>query len=210
MASAQTMVPLGLGHEEVPFGQHVCYLFHDDDARLDVVARFLQAGRARGEKLLYLLDSMEAPNIVSALHGHGLADGPGPKVEVVEIAEAVDPDRGLDIEAALDVFVDLHRRAAGDADCPGARAVGEMGWCLDRPHCAPLDGVLEFEARLTGVLRQHPCTTCCQYDARRLDGRTILDILHVHPLVIVRGQLLRNPFHVEPDVFLAELRERRS
>jgi hypothetical protein len=40
------------------------------------------------------------------------------------------------------------------------------------------------------------------------DGATILDILKVHPVMISRGQLVKNPFYVRPDDFLRERRSR--
>ena len=45
---------------------------------------------------------------------------------------------------------------------------------------------------------------------RRFDGDTIMDVLAVHPMTIVRGQVVRNPFFVEPGAFLRELHTRRG
>ena len=42
----------------------------------------------------------------------------------------------------------------------------------------------------------------CQYDARRFDGATLFDVLNVHPMMIIRGQVVRNPYYVEPEHFL--------
>jgi hypothetical protein len=54
------------------------------------------------------------------------------------------------------------------------------------------------------VTRTYPYTACCQYDARRFDGETIMDVLSVHPVMIVRGQLVKNPYYIEPEIFLSE------
>jgi hypothetical protein len=35
-----------------------------------------------------------------------------------------------------------------------------------------------------------------------------LDVLSVHSVMIVRGQLARNPYYVEPDIFLNEFQAR--
>jgi hypothetical protein len=48
-----------------------------------------------------------------------------------------------------------------------------------------------------------PLTVMCQYDARKFDGSTIYDVINVHPIMIVRGHILRNPFYVPPDQFIA-------
>ena len=95
------------------------------------------------------------------------------------------------------------RRAA-----PGARSTGEMTWCLVKGR-ADEASLMEYEARLNGVVAGHPCTVCCQYDVRRFDGRIIImNVLAVHPVMIVRGRLVQNPYYVGPEVFLREYRAR--
>jgi hypothetical protein len=54
------------------------------------------------------------------------------------------------------------------------------------------------------LVREYPINVVCQYDARAFDGATILDILKVHPLMIVRGNIIRNPFFEEPESYLAK------
>ena len=64
--------------------------------------------------------------------------------------------------------------------------------------------LLRYEAELNHILEDHPLTTVCQYDARRFDGALIMDMLSVHPMMIVRGQLVKNPSYVSPEIFLEE------
>jgi len=71
-----------------------------------------------------------------------------------------------------------------------------------------LAGVVEHEARLTPLLLHHPSTVCCQYDSRRFSGAILMDVLSVHPVMRIRGQLVRNPLYLEPADFLEELRLR--
>jgi len=53
-----------------------------------------------------------------------------------------------------------------------------------------------------------PITVVRQYDAQRFDGAKLYDILSVHPMMIVHGQVVRNPYYVEAEVFLAKLAAR--
>ena len=32
-----------------------------------------------------------------------------------------------------------------------------------------------------------------------------MDVLNVHPVMIVRGQLVKNPYYIEPELFLERL-----
>ena len=64
-------------------------------------------------------------------------------------------------------------------------------------------GSVEYEARINLLVREVPSTIICQYDARLFDGATLYGILSVHPMMIVHGQVVRNPYYIEPEVFLA-------
>lgn len=54
------------------------------------------------------------------------------------------------------------------------------------------------------LLRDHPITTVCQYDANSFDGATIMEVLKVHPKMIVNGAVINNPFFIEPEDYLAQ------
>ena len=92
-------------------------------------------------------------------------------------------------------------RAAGDqAGYDGARVSGEMSWALrDIPGHERL---LEYEAKVTGVLAECEVTAICQYDAAAWDGATLLHVLRVHPMMVVRGQVVENPFFMQPEDYL--------
>ena len=92
--------------------------------------------------------------------------------------------------------------------CPAVRATGETSWAVRGiPGC---DRLLEYEARLNTALETVPVTAVCQYDVNLFDGGTILDVLRVHPIMISRGQLVKNPFYVGPEEFLANRRPARA
>jgi hypothetical protein len=61
---------------------------------------------------------------------------------------------------------------------------------------------MEYEALVNKVLETHPVTAICQYDADRFDGETILRCLEVHPYMIIRGQVVHNPFYMKPEDFI--------
>ena len=70
--------------------------------------------------------------------------------------------------------------------------------------------MITFEAHLEQLIRTHPHTACCHYDARKFDGATLMDVLSIHPVMIVRGQLVQNPYYVKPEIFMEEFKERRN
>jgi hypothetical protein len=70
--------------------------------------------------------------------------------------------------------------------------------------------LLEYEARLNGVLSKHNGPVICNYDLSKVGASVAIDIMRTHPLVIIGGLLRENPFFVPPDQFLEEMRRRRA
>jgi hypothetical protein len=60
------------------------------------------------------------------------------------------------------------------------------------------------------VWSRHEDAVICVYDLAKFGGDTVIDIMRTHPMVIIGGILLSNPFYVPPEVFLREFRERQS
>jgi hypothetical protein len=100
----------------------------------------------------------------------------------------------------LSLLRKFHQIALADG-FPAARVIGEM--MADVLRVAGLARLLEYEARVSLLLREHPITAVCQYDATAFDGATIMQILKVHPLMVIRNAVVHNPFYVPPEDFLA-------
>ena len=56
------------------------------------------------------------------------------------------------------------------------------------------------------LLRDHPVNAVCQYDATKFSGSTIMEILKVHPYMIVRGKVVHNPYYVTPEEYLESIK----
>jgi hypothetical protein len=202
--SARRTISLGFTEERVLEGQHICYLFRNGPERRRVMARFLEAGLEAGEKVLYLVDDITPEEMLDCLEELGVDARSKPaELTVAEAAPAYCPKGRFDAGEMLAAIRDFYRQAVGNEGYRGARGTGEMSWCLVKGR-ADRDSLMTYEARLNLLLLEHPYTACCQYDVARFDGDIIMDVLSVHPYMIVRGQLVRNPYYVSPEVFLAD------
>jgi hypothetical protein len=194
-------VPLGFTPELFPEGTHICYLYSDEDERKRFMSSYVRSGIDDHEFVTYLPDS-EADMVERAIAALGIAPSQVPKDQ-------------LSLAAAMDVYCPggefvpdtmLDRLRKMYADLPpafrGARVAGEMSWALrDVPG---VERLVEYEGRINELLKRYPITTLCQYDTREFSGATIFELLNVHPIMIVHGQIMRNPFYVPsgapPDV----------
>src|ERR1700730_784963 len=108
-------------------------------------------------------------------------------------------DQHAMIGALQEIATDGEQRGSGIT-----RVWADMGWALgDFPG---VHDIVEYESRLNYVLPKYDIATVCTYDLTQFSTSIVMDILRIHPQVIVGKVLRENPFYVLPDEFLAELR----
>ena len=115
-----------------------------------------------------------------------------PQVAMSTAMEGYYPDGRFDPDAMLERLRKryLESKAAGLA---GARIAGEANWAARGVPGA--DRIVECEARINALVKDTPITVMCQYDLRQFDGALMFEIMNVHPVMIVGGHVLRNPFY---------------
>jgi hypothetical protein len=84
------------------------------------------------------------------------------------------------------------------------RVVGEMPRALVEK--ADLDEFLAYESELNRFAPRYPQAILCLYDLDRFSGRVFLTIMRTHPIVLLNGTVLENPYYIDPDEFLADRR----
>jgi hypothetical protein len=188
-------IPLGFTPELFPEGTHICYLYSDEDERKRFMADYVHSGIDNNESVIYVPDS-GTDTLERAVAELGIVPSQAANDQLT-LAAAMDiyfPSGEFVPETVLDHLREMY--ASVPHEFQGARCAGEMTWALrDLPG---IDRLVEYEARINGVLKDYPLTTLCQYDTRKFSGATIFELLNVHPIMIVHGQIMRNPFYVPP------------
>jgi len=202
--NGRRLVSLGLNDEKVPEGQHIVFIYSDDGEKKRTMARFLQQGLLANEKVLYLVNDIAPDDMREELCALGVdATASQSAFDMMEAHYKQCPDDYFSPDYMLGLIGSYYREALQEGYA-GARGTGEMSWAVEEGRTTMPD-LLRYEARLNDILAEHPLTAVCQYDARRFSGQVIMDILSVHPMAIVRGQLVKNPYFVPPAKFLQEL-----
>jgi hypothetical protein len=192
-------VSLGFTPELYPEGTHICYLYSDEEEHKRFMSAYVSSGIDEREAVTYLADA--APDMLErVIEGIGIATPSRAQQDQFTVATAVEtycPGGRFVPETMLDHLRDVYIHHP--PSCAGARLAAEMTWALnDIPGS---DRLVEYEARINNLLKTYPLTTLCQYDTRKFDGATIFELLNVHPIMIVHGQIMRNPFYVPPDQY---------
>jgi hypothetical protein len=199
MRTHNRQVSLGFTPDLYPEGTHICYLYDDEEERKRFMSAYVSSGIDEREAVTYLADA--APDALERTFGElGIASPSQDQQNHFVVASAVEtycPGGRFVPDTMLRRLRDMY--ALHSAGCAGARVTGEMTWAL---HGIPgSDRLIEYEGGINDLLNTCRTTVLCQYDVRKFDGATIFDLLNVHPIMIVHGQIMRNPFYVPPGPF---------
>jgi hypothetical protein len=189
---------------------HICAFFNGFDEQHRVLRSFIKEGFERGDRAFHIVDPELRETHLRRLAEAGInveqavASG---QLELRRWQDAYLRDDLFDQEGML-VLLEEVLGSGTAAGYPLTRFVSRVELSLlDK---AGVENWLEYETRVNYVVSKHDDPVICTYDLANLSGSMMLDLLRVHPVVIVGGVLQENPFFVPPDQFLIELRERKS
>ena len=202
MADAAHRVSLGFTGQAFPAGVHICHIYNSEDEWLDSMLKYLGSGLASGERTACFTEKLSSAQLAAYLKEQGLSYDAAIESGALSKSgtrEVYFKDGRFDPERMLDVL----RQYYSDAIASGykhARVIGEMASLIQTiPGGSRL---MEYESRVSILLRELPITSVCQYDANQFDGATIMKVLKVHPYMIIRGEVVHNPFYVQPEEVL--------
>jgi len=160
MAQNKRSISLGFSAQQFSEGQHICYIYTDDEERLEVMGKYLQSGQEAKEKLLYLVDAMTSDEMLDHLEQQGVdfSDARPGGFTLADAAPAYCPSGFFQTEEMLDLVKDFYLGALEEG-YSGARGTGEMSWCLTEGRANHFD-LMDYEARLNGLLEEYPYTAC--------------------------------------------------
>lgn len=203
MTTTSSEIDLGFAFTAIPVGTHVCQIYSDDAERRASIEAFLLRGLQARECCSCFSDKLNTTALAAFLGEHELNFDSLVEAGALVLAGArqtyfgddkFDPDQVLE---RMDGFYS----AVCKAGFSGIRVIGEMD-----PRIQEIDGgecLIEYESKVNLYLRDHPVTTVCQYNALDFDGAAIMDVLKVHPMMVVRGAVVHNPFYEAPEELLS-------
>ena len=189
--------------------RHICAFFNGVDEHYRVLESFIKEGFDNGEKAFHLVDPERREDHLRRLAEAGIDVDAATASGQLEVHPWEDgPLHGEHFDQ--DTWVAGFEEVLQSGPASGyarTRYVAQMEWALvDMPG---IEDMLEWETRVNYVVPKYEHPVMCSYDLSKFGASTVMYALRTHPLVIIGGLLQENPFYVDPDQLLAELRERR-
>ena len=192
-------IDLGFTLERFPDSSHICLIFDNEKQRRKIVSEYLAAGIRQGELARFAAD-VTAPQQVNAwLQELGLEPPEGNVLKVFKAESFYCPGGSFEPRQMIDAMAPRFEQARKDG-FKGVRSCGEMSWALK--GIPGSESLLKYEAMLGTVTGTFPHSGMCLYDARLFDGATLFKVLQLHPYMIAREQIVRNPYYLRPEEFM--------
>ncbi len=204
MKEKNKKITLGFTEQQFEPGVHICQIFTSDEERQHALVNYLVTGIKSGEKTSCFTEKETKDSLSAFFKEKGLSFDESENSGKLNLAKTGDVyfEAGeFEPERMLNLLKEFYNSSVKDNDS-GARVIGEM-----TPEIQNIKGgsrLLEYESKVSMLLKEYPVTAVCQYDARAFDGATIMDVLKVHPYMIVKGSVVHNPFFIQPEEYLAK------
>jgi hypothetical protein len=195
MAEPGRHICLGFTDEPYPAGTHICYLYNSDEERRQILPLYAQQALSANEAFNYVADVPSHAELQRVLEHLDLAAAARERPEQMGVAitaEGYYPKGRFDPDDMIARLREAYQRCQAKG-MAGARFAGEMTWALRGVPGA--DRILECESRINDLIEEAPMTIMCQYDLTKFDGGLIWEVLNAHPVVIIGGHVLQNPFY---------------
>jgi DNA-binding CsgD family transcriptional regulator len=195
MGQATSIIDLGFTPERYPSGTHACFMFIDEMERRSVIHPFVRAGLHEQEDVSYFADALVTELFDRAIDERSattVSHDELARLNVTTVDEAYFPT-GVFVPDEMIARLRGIYESSRSREAAGCRITGEMNWALRGVPGA--ERVIEYEASINPLVAECPFTVICQYDTELFDGEMLFEILSVHPLMVVRGQIMRNPYY---------------
>lgn len=181
--------------------RHVCAFFHGEEEAYRILLPFVAEGFAAGERAIHIVPPHRHREHRARLRGRGIDVNAALVSGQLDLRSTVDtylPDGRFDGERMLRSFTAMAEEKQG---YPLSRIVCDMDWASgSRPGMADL---IAFEARVNELWSRHDDVVICVYDAGKLSGDMVIDIMRTHPMVLIGDSLQENPFFVPPAQYIS-------
>ena len=192
-------VDLGFNGLTARRGAHICGIYAGERQRDEIVLPFLETGLRAGDKCMCIVDSIEPAQILAKLD---------PDLDARQRADV----NQLVVMRSSHVFcrsgrfsanetIGFWKVALSDSRFEMVRAVDT--WSQHDVVVEP-DEHLLLESEMNRVLPLYPQVALCLYDLEHFGGALIFNLLRTHPILLLGGLLLENPYYLSPDEVMAE------
>ncbi len=189
---------------------HICCFFDSRDQQYEALTPYFAEGIAQGEQVLGVLDAELHDDHHARLSKGGVPVQTAVRTGQLRTLKSDDTylGGGRFSKAVMYRMLEDELKGIGQRGYTALRTCGDMAWALR--NMPGTDELMEYESEVNDLLQIYPATFVCLYDAARVSGRAMLDIISTHSHVMIGGVVHENSYAMAPDEFRRSFLARRA
>lgn len=183
---------------------HMCLPFETEAERQEAVLAFIHTGLSRGARCVFVGSAEEFGELGRDLEQSGIctkrAVARSALIHLTTDAAYYEKDGVFDPSKALGRW-DLMIDEALAAGFTGIRTTAGLRHVPADPEWRKM---LWYEAQVNDHFARRPIWNLCRYPRSLIPPERVQDVLRMHPIAVVRGEMCDNPFFERTEVALSD------
>jgi hypothetical protein len=202
--------PVTIAGEPLRPPRHVCCFFDHRAQQYDVLIPYFREGLANNERILTVMDHDHLQDHCAKLEAAGvpLDDAEDTGQFCAHCSDDTYLADGTFSKERLLRMLEHELQVTARGPFTSLRTCGDMAWA--QRNMPGTEELLEYENEVNTLLDHHDATFLCIYDASRINGQMMLDILATHSHVLIGNKVQENPYAMKPAHYRKTLLARRS
>jgi anti-anti-sigma regulatory factor len=156
---------------------HAAFLYRNDSEQSARLARFVEDGLARNERVLFVSDREHVERVPSMLGDDARAALASGQLRLEDSATTYLAQGHFDGSRMRQHYSDAADRALA-AHFAGVPVAADMSWAVDSD--TNFNELLAYERSLDDVIAGRPITVLCEYDRRLFDENAVRALIRAH------------------------------
>lgn len=191
--------------------RHICCFFDSRDQQYEVLTPYFQEGLAQGEEVFCIMEQHFVDEHRARLAAAGIDVPRQERSGHLKTTTSDDTYLAGGRFGKERMYHVLASRLAAlqKTSFTGIRTCGDMEWALR--NMPGTEELMEYESEVNRLLvGRDNATFLCVYDANRISGKAMLDILSTHSHVVIGKDVHQNPYCMDPDAYKRAFLTRRA
>ena len=200
--AALERLPLNAGICLQP-GDHAALVYDRCEEKFDFLSGFFGEGAASGEKLVLCLHEQKKEDAAQFLEQFGFPARRlmgGGTLDIIDCSRLFFPNGWFNPDATLAEYRRIVFGALADG-FSGVRVAADMSWAMGQVEGA--ETFMEYESRFNYFSRALNAITVCNYHRGLFPKEVIFNAMQTHPVALRKGMAGKNPYYLDPGVFLS-------
>ncbi|HPQ48255.1 MAG TPA: MEDS domain-containing protein [Clostridia bacterium] len=183
--------------------EHMVVLYNQDSEITGLLVEYIRVNLEKNIRCIYIKGDTDTKAIIRGLRA--VVD----YNSVVESKQLIILDHNesyakggiFEPDMMISTLVGEARKSKSDG-FDGLAITGEISWLLD--FKGGFEKIMEYEWKLNELLfSKYPVSSICRYNMTKFSDEMIINIIQVHPFIILDNDVYENPFYVPAEGFVS-------